>query len=151
MLDARTIARRGQIVHLPGHSVQLSAKDHELWAKVAPTLTPSQGSPPSLQQAAELLGLEKSPLEGLLKRALRAGWVAQISKNRFVAVETLDTLTEVLEALARERPEGFTAAEYRDASGLGRNFVIDLLEYYDRVGTSDRFGNVRRLKRQRAK
>jgi len=150
LLEEKAIGRRGQIVHLHNHTVRLSAKDHELWGKVGPKLTTADGSPPSLQQAAELLGLEKGVLEGLLKRAVRAGWVVQIAKNRFITLETFDELTNVLKEVARDHPEGFTAAQYRDASGLGRNFVIDLLEYYDRVGTSDRFGNVRRLKRQRA-
>ena len=143
------LVRRGQIVHLPQHAVRLSAKDQELWRKVAPKLTVDEGSPPSLQQAAELLGLDKAVLEGLLKRAGRAGWVVQIAKNRFVTVETLEQLTATLEEVAQTRPEGFTAAEYRDASGLGRNFVIDLLEYYDRIGASDRFGNIRRLRHAR--
>ena len=150
LLEEKAIGRRGQIVHLHNHTVRLSAKDHELWGKVGPKLTTADGSPPSLQQAAELLGLEKGVLEGLLKRAVRAGWVVQIAKNRFITLETFDELTNVLKEVARDHPEGFTAAQYRDASGLGRNFVIDLLEYYDRVGTSDRFGNVRRLKCQRA-
>jgi selenocysteine-specific elongation factor len=110
LLEEKAIGRRGQIVHLHNHTVRLSAKDHELWGKVGPKLTTADGSPPSLQQAAELLGLEKGVLEGLLKRAVRAGWVVQIAKNRFITLETFDELTNVLKEVARDHPEGFTAA-----------------------------------------
>ena len=43
--------------------------------------------------------------------------------------------------------DGFGAGAFRDASGIGRNVTIELLEYFDRVGLTRRVGNVRFLRR----
>ena len=149
LIAAGRLQRRGQSVHLPDHTVHLLPPDQALWRRVEPELTMATGSPPSLPQLAQTLGVDKPLLESFMKRALQGGWVVQIARHRYIGLDTLDQLTGVLENLASEHPDGFTAAEYRDASGLGRNFVIDLLEYFDRIGVSDRVGNYRRLRRSR--
>jgi len=42
-----------------------------------------------------------------------------------------------------DQPEGFTVQTFRDASGIGRNLAIEMLEYFDRKGLTRRDGNVR--------
>ena len=42
------------------------------------------------------------------------------------------------------RPDGvFSVADFRDASGIGRNAVVEILEYFDKVGVTRRHGQVR--------
>ena len=54
----------------------------------------------------------------------------------------------VAERLANDTSEeGFGAGAFRDASGIGRNVTIELLEYFDRVGLTRRVGNVRFARR----
>jgi selenocysteine-specific elongation factor len=43
-----------------------------------------------------------------------------------------------------------TAASFRDAAGVGRNFAIDLLEFLDRTGLTLRQGSGRSLRRPAA-
>ena len=140
------LIRRGLIVHLPGHQVRLSGDDRKLWDTLAPLLSPASGSPPSLHQAAEQAGLEIKTLEGMLKRRVGAGLAVQIARNRYLSVDSARHFAHLTEQLAGKAEGGrFTAAEFRDFSKLGRNFVIDLLEYFDRIGLTDRMGNERRL------
>jgi hypothetical protein len=40
----------------------------------------------------------------------------------------------------------FTTAEYRDEVNLGRNFVIAVLEYFDRIGYTVQEGGHRRVR-----
>ncbi|MEE9195186.1 MAG: SelB C-terminal domain-containing protein, partial [Alphaproteobacteria bacterium] len=50
------------------------------------------------------------------------------------------------ETLAAETPDGlFTAAVYRDHSGIGRNLTIRLLEFFDRSGFTRRVRDDRRI------
>ena len=44
-----------------------------------------------------------------------------------------------------ERKERFTAAQFRDASGAGRNLSIEILEFFDRVKFTRRLGDARLL------
>ena len=138
--------RRGLIVHLPDHQVRLSCDDKRLWEKLAPVLSPGTGSPPSLHQAAERVGAQVKMLEGMLKRAVRAGLVVQIARNRYLPVDSARQLATTVKQMGTSVEGGrFTAAQFRDFSGLGRNFAIDLLEYFDRIGMTDRIGDERRL------
>ena len=38
----------------------------------------------------------------------------------------------------------FTVRQFRDASGVGRNVVIEVLEYFDSRGFTQRIGDTRR-------
>ena len=52
----------------------------------------------------------------------------------------------VARELAEANPEGgFTAAAFKDRSGIGRNLTIELLEFFDRAGVTRRVGDTRVL------
>jgi selenocysteine-specific elongation factor len=60
-------------------------------------------------------------------------------------------LAEIAAALAGESPErSFTAAVFKDRSGIGRNLTIEVLEYLDRIGCTRRLGETRILLRPAA-
>ena len=142
------IARRGATVRLPEHRVTLGTSDGRVWPRVARVLNPAQGSPPSLRQAADQLKIDEAQLGALLKRATNAGLVVPVTRNRFVPLATVRTLAAHAESLADESPEGrFTAAEYKNRAHIGRNFAIELLEYFDRSGLTERLGDRRRVRR----
>ena len=69
-----------------------------------------------------------------------------IEKNRYLPKSELKRLAIVAEKLAARASDGlFTTANYRDEVNLGRNFVIDVLEYFDRKGFTMQVGNHRRV------
>ena len=48
--------------------------------------------------------------------------------------------------LAANQADGvFTVADFRNLSGIGRNAVVEILEYFDRAGLTRRHGQVRKL------
>ena len=148
MIASGRLARRAQLVHLPGHVIQLRPADLKTWQAAVGVLEPRTGSPLSLYQAAEQLRLEVPALEGVLKRVCKAGLAVFIAKNRYVPMASLVRLARAIQLLADGKDDGyFSVAEVRDITGLGRNFVIELLEYFDRVGMTERLGNARRVKR----
>ena len=151
LLDKGAVARRGVAVRLPGHKVTLGANDERVWPRVARALDPAQGSPPSLRQAAEQLKIGEAELGALLKRATNAGLVVPVTRTRFVPLAAVKALAAHAESLARVSPEGrFTAAEYKNHACIGRNFAIELLEFFDRSGFTERLGDRRRVRRPAA-
>ena len=151
LLDKGAVARRGVAVRLPGHKVTLGANDERVWPRVARALDPAQGSPPSLRQAAEQLKIGEAELGALLKRATNAGLVVPVTRTRFVPLAAVKALAVHAESLARVSPEGrFTAAEYKNHARIGRNFAIELLEFFDRSGFTERLGDRRRVRRPAA-
>ena len=151
LLHDGVIARRGVTVRLPSHKVTLGTNDERVWPRVARVLDPARGSPPSLRQASEQLKIGEAELGALLKRATNAGLVVPVTRTRFVPLTAVQALAAHAETLAGELPEGrFTAAEYKNQASVGRNFAIELLEFFDRSGFTERLGDRRRVRRPAA-
>ena len=80
----------------------------------------------------------------MLNRAERLGRVARVADNRFFLPQTLARLAEIAQELADGSPEGsFTAANFKDRSGVGRNLTIQILEYLDTMAVTRRAGDAR--------
>ena len=151
LLTREAIVRRGVTVRLPSHRVTLGTNDERVWPRVARVLDPASGSPPSLRQASEQLKIDEAELGALLKRATNAGLVVPVTRTRFVPVTAVRALAAHAETLAGDLPEGrFTAAEYKNRASVGRNFAIELLEFFDRSGFTERLGDRRRVRRSAA-
>jgi selenocysteine-specific elongation factor len=147
LLRENQLGCRATRFHLPSHKLQVAGYDRQLWALATPILAPDSGSPLSLHQAAEALSIDRKKLETSLKNALKIGEMVLVSKNRYLPASYLLRLALVAEKLAAESAgQQFTVADYCAHVPVGRNFAIELLEYFDRQGFTDRSGNNRRIR-----
>ena len=145
---AGKIVRDGAVLRLTGHQPRLSREDERLWKQVQPLLAGEELRPLRVRELAAELSLEPEPLTRFLKRVERFGRVAQVAPNRFFLPETIESLAAIASELAEASPAGrFTAAEFKDRSGIGRNLAIEVLEYLDRVGVTRREGEARTVLR----
>lgn len=88
--------------------------------------------------------MEPKMVAEFLHRVARAGRVHRVAPNRFFLPEMVDRLVDLAVTLDREsKKRGFTAAQFRDRSGLGRNLTIAMLEYLDEAGYTRRAGDLR--------
>jgi selenocysteine-specific elongation factor len=150
VLEKRLGQRRTRF-HWPSHEIQIAAQDRQLWEQAAARLAPDSGSPLSLHQAAEALGVDKTMLERSLKNAVRIGEMVMVAKNRYLPTAYTARLGYAAEALAeRSADSSFSVAEFCQQTGTGRNFAIELLEYFDRLAFTQRSGNSRRIRRPAA-
>ena len=54
-------------------------------------------------------------------------------------------------AVAKASPNGmFTAAQYRDATGVGRGLAIQILEFLDGLAITQRVGDARKMRKDPA-
>ena len=143
LCDSGRLVRRGAVVHRPGRRIEPGASDREFWARCRTALGAGPGSPPALFPLADRLGSDPGELERFLERMAGFGLVVRIARNRYLTPGQIDGAAADARRLSQSRPEGFTAAMYRDAAGVGRNFVIDLLEYLDRRDITVRKGDLR--------
>jgi selenocysteine-specific elongation factor len=145
---AGRVVRQGPIWRLPEHQPRLTRSDEQLWERIYPLLAGGDLRPPRIRELAAVLGLEPQLVERFLDRAERLGRVARVADNRFFPPETLARLAEIARQLADGSPEGtFTAAAFKDRSGVGRNLTIEILEYFDKMGATRRTGDARILLR----
>jgi len=105
---------------------------------------------PCVGDLAETLELNPVDVAATLRRFEDLGFLAAVSKNRFLTMRQLARLAGIAEQLSKSGDDdatGFTASVFKNASGVGRNITIEVLEYFDRIGLTRRQGMHRRLLR----
>jgi selenocysteine-specific elongation factor len=142
------LVREGASLRLPRHHPVLSSKDEALWLRFAPLLEGDGAKPPRVHELAAELAMEPKAVTDFLQRAARAGRVHRVAPNRFFLAHTVARLVDLAVSLDEETAhQGFGAATFRDRSGLGRNLSIEVLEFLDSSGYTQRAGDLRRARK----
>jgi selenocysteine-specific elongation factor len=144
LIDNRELEQTGAYFHAPGFEARLPEAHSVTWDTLRTTIADAGPRPPTVQELADMTGIDARTVTSTLRQASRTDLAIQIEPNRFFLRESVDALTELLAALASATDDGLvTTAAYRDASGLGRNLAIAVLEYFDATRVSRRIGNAR--------
>ncbi|MGI9421697.1 MAG: SelB C-terminal domain-containing protein, partial [Hyphomicrobiaceae bacterium] len=133
-------------IRLPTHAARLQGADAKLWQMVEKAFEDSGFRPLTAREIASSANSQLKIIESLLLRAGRLGLVARISKTRFVTPSTIEALQQIANRLAAQSDDGLLmVTEFRDASGIGRNMSIEVLEYFDKQKFTQRQGDGRIL------
>jgi len=144
-LAAGRLQRQAWAWYLPEHQPRLHSEDQALLAQASALLLLGGRRPPIVGELAAQLDMEQNQLKEFLQRMQRAGELIAVAPNRYYLPAQVEGLVAVAQQLAATSPSGsFNAAEYRDASGIGRNLTIQVLEYLDRAGVT-RFAREQRF------
>ncbi len=139
MLAAQQLTNSGAWLHLPGHSVQLSAPEQTLAEQLLPRLQDGRFDPPWVRDLAADIGTGEEVVRQLLRKLARQGDVFQVVKDLFYTAANMDELARIIKELACATPNGeVVAREFRDATGLGRKRAIQIIECFDRLGYTRR-------------
>ena len=148
LVSTGSIEMEGARAQLPGHGPSARPNDDTLWQAVGPVLDAAGFMPPSAHQLAVQLGLRDDVLLNFLGRMAGMGQVVKVTSDRFYQRGTIARMAVLARTMAKASPDGsFTVAQYRDACGAGRQAAINVLEFFDGLGITNRVGSVRRLGR----
>ena len=149
LIRAGRLQRKAGQLCLPGHKPVLPAADLRLLDSVAAELRRHGLQAPALQDLSATLGMEPAPLREFLDRMAYLGQLVKVGRYRYYLPPDIDELARLAGTLAAQCDDGeFTAAQYRDHAGIGRNTAIEVLEYFDRTGLTQRRGQVRKMRRR---
>ena len=149
LIESGKIARMGARLHRPGRRPELSARQRTLWETIEPMLVEGGLRPPSIGPLAA--AIQSTPVEvaNFLGELARRGYLLPVAANRFFLPQAVLSLAHAAQQLSESRERGrFGAAEFRDATGIGRNLSIEVLEYFDRCGLTRRVGEMRQVIKQ---
>ena len=141
LLAAGTLAASGPWLHLPGHQVRLSAEDEALWQHLQPLFEQAGFDPPWVRD----LGFDEVTVRLQLRKMARLSLVHQVVRDLFYTDAMLRRMAAMLLQLAAQN-EVIQVTAFRDAMGLGRKRSIQILEYFDRLGLTRRFGDKRHIR-----
>ena len=146
--DQRQIEVHSSLVRKPGHDTTANSADVKLWETVQPALLSAGFNPPPLKELAPLLKLKDAILKDFLYRQMKAGNLYKVGAERFYLKPTMAVLAATAQAVAAQQPNGqFTAAQYRDAVGIGRTLAIEILEALDGITVTQRIGDARKMRK----
>jgi len=141
LLASGAISTSGPWLHLPDHQVRLSADDEVLWQQLQPVFEQAGFNPPWVRD----LGHDEAAVRLLLRKMARLGLLHQVVRDLFYTDAVLRRLAAMLMQVAAENPV-IQVSAFRDAVGLGRKRSIQILEYFDRIGLTRRFGDRRQIR-----
>ncbi|HUY04112.1 MAG TPA: selenocysteine-specific translation elongation factor [Rhodocyclaceae bacterium] len=148
LINGRRLEMTGSLLKLPGHDSTANAQDEKIWQAVLPAILRAGYVPPQTAALAASLGLKEQVLKDFLHRKSKTGEVMRVTEYRFYPKATLARLAANAAALAHASPgEMFTVAQYRDANAIGRTLTIQILEFFDTLGITQRVGDRRKMRR----
>ena len=137
------------LYRLPGHRAVRDPADERLWQRVQPLLDVPDTRVPVFSDLLTALKMTAPLLEGVLLKFVKQGALVRVSPKRYFLPAMIARQAACVRELAANSPDGrFTAADFRDRSGLGRNAVIEILEHFDATGLTRREGDSRVLLRR---
>lgn len=138
----------GSTARLPRHVATDNPADRKTWARVQPLLEAADFEGLVLAELASTAGLREPALRDFLHRKARTGEVVCVTPERFYLRGTLSRFAAIATGVARGIADGkFSAAQVRDQTDIGRTRAIQLLECFDRLGITQRIGDLRAIRR----
>jgi len=134
----------GSLVSQPGYVPAPHPGDGKLWQQLAPLYAQWGLQVPLVREVAARSGIQEAQLREFLRHRAQSGEMVRIAPDRFLERDGLAQLAQAVVHLSQEHDHAeFTIAQYRDYAGIGRNLAIDVMEYFDQLGLTQRAGDAR--------
>jgi selenocysteine-specific elongation factor len=131
---------------LAGRRVTLDPETSRRWHTIESTLANNGLRPMTPAELVQATKLSAAQLKPLLELFVRGGYLVKLSANLLLLPEVLLGLQKLVEQMQARSGDGeFSVADFRDASGIGRNRCIEILESFDARGITRRNGQGRHL------
>jgi len=135
---AGTIAVDHGLVRRAAWVARPSSKQRQELDRLAAVLRAAGREPPSVSELARgAVDQSVADVASLLRLMDRRELVQQVEPDRFYSVEALRAMVDALRVGMQPGKE-YGPAELRALLGVSRKYLIPLLEYYDRVGVTER-------------
>ncbi len=137
------IASDGMLLHRPDHQPGLTGDEARHWKVLQPLMAETPQAPPVVHDMAREAGMPVHAVMKTMRRAVRMGMAVQIAANRFFLPDALRAQAAVFEKMIAQTGT-VSVSDFRKDAEIGRNLAVEVLEYFDRAGLSQRDGNIRR-------
>lgn len=137
------IAVEGGSVRLADFRIRLSNKQAEFLQRVAEAMGDSINVPSNEELAAKV----HAPIQAvdeIVRLGIEEGSLVRIGDGLTYPAAVLESIRAEMQQ--RYSGSSFAAAEFRDAFGSSRKYVIPLLEYFDSIGFTVRVGDRRAIR-----
>ena len=139
LIDTGSLRHRDGKIGIKDIEPVVPAVDLVNWEMIKEAIARYHQQIPTLANIKDELSLDSSVLQRALKIAVKDRQAFMIGESRFLLPDTLSFFAEKIKTFSREK-SSFSVVEVKNLLSLGRNSCIDLLEYFDLIGFTKRFG-----------
>jgi selenocysteine-specific elongation factor len=139
-----------EIVHMPGHSVNLKGELEDIRTEIASLYMESRLTPPTVREIITKFADQRDKVENVLGIMLKEGALFRISEELYFHKDALLKLRENYKNLLMKEGKA-TPASFKELTGLSRKFIIPLMEYFDVTKLTVRAGDHRILREREGK
>lgn len=150
LLKSGELVGSEQAVARKGYVPQLTQAERRLKERAEAAIVTGGLAPPEVGALARELSAKPEVLQRLLHLAAAEGKIVEISSTLFISRAAADELCQKVVRALEQKPEGLTVAEIRDVLGTTRKYAVPYCEYLDRIGVTERRGDIRVLARDAA-
>lgn len=143
MLNAKQLIKKAAVYASPAWTSLLDDKHENWWTQLQKLFTEAGDTAPRVTQLSEAMDKSVDEMLQILNTFVAHGRLYRVSANRYYTPDVLHRLANIGEQLSQA--DNFTVAAFRDKSGVGRNLVIELLEFFDRQRFTRRIGQKRTI------
>jgi selenocysteine-specific elongation factor len=144
LLKEQKIRINNGLLSMTGHRPTVSSRIQQNWFIFSNILRQGGFQVPLLSEIEKQSGLSMKQMSALIIPALKSGELVQLSKKRYMLVETRSLLEAEITRLASQT-ECFSIIDVKHHLGLGRNLTIEILEYLDSIRFTRRKNDGREL------
>lgn len=151
------MARSGRIrrnehgVSVVGHGPKLSANEQKLLVQLIDLFRQAGMQPPSVKECQQQAAKHQAAVPQLLSLAVANGDLVEIGPELFLHTEVekraRELLVDRLTPSAGMPAKGLTVSEIRELLNTSRKYAVPYCEFLDRIGFTERQGDVRHLAR----
>ena len=147
----KACAARGDIIHdgkwlkMTGHRPTLSPIRQREWQQLERVIRSFGVNLPLRSEILKESDFDADQLDRLVRPALNSGELFAIGSKRLSLPEPIILLAERLKT-AFDGEAGLTVIEVKQLFQLGRNLTIEVLEFFDQIGLTQRKGDIRILR-----
>jgi selenocysteine-specific elongation factor len=137
MLRDGVIERSEHWLHLPQHRITFSEHDLALAERLGTLVAAGDFEPPWVRAMAATVRVSEDEVRRVLRKWVLRRQVYQVVPDLFYHRDSMQRLAQAVRTLHQQ--QGIvTAVQFRDVIRIGRKRVIQILEFFDRVGYTRR-------------
>jgi selenocysteine-specific elongation factor len=136
------------LLHAPRHKARVPDDLLRLRTRVHELLSASPFRPPRVSDLAKAAPAPEPAVRKMCKQLARGGAIIEVAPDHFFLRSAVLDMARAAALLSADTGGAFTAAQFRDRLGNGRQLAIQILDYLDRRGITLRKGDTRGLGKQ---
>jgi len=149
VLSAMEAAGRIEInplgIALAGHGPRLSKGERELVEQIVAIYQEAEFQPPTVEQVKARVARNRAAVGDLVRLAASQGRLVKVSADFYLHADQEERMREML-ATRLSGGEGLTISQIREILATTRKYAVPFCEYLDRIGLTERKGDVRVLR-----